>query len=449
MFLAPAVIVFVGVAGKNHEPVERQLGPVFEKAGVTEMVLPDADLAQIARHNEASREVVRNLHVDGVIGGAMIVANGQQTFRLVIYDGDGKMRSLDETPVAGKKLTSGDLEVLAINLVDEVGELSHRGHKSDDRSEAIAAAIAAPPRPAPTRSAAPAELATPNFAPTTKPAVPAPPPRRPDPEPARVEEPAAPKQVAEADAVSLDEIEALTGGGDAAADGGSSTATATNDAGSTLHFHAGAGVALIGRVFTPPAALAGYTSTPVGGAQFAAGLSPTPRTSIDLVAERTLAMTTSLATGNAATTISRWQVDGGIALVDSGTRVVATAGLGHRAFSIDATSADRTPDNEYSYVALGARVDQPIGGKLAAHVRVELEPVFGGTDGMAMTLGPSTRWGLDVGAAVDYALMAHLVARAAFDYQRFSWAWDGAGARGSAGGSDSYPSGSLALRTEF
>lgn len=449
MFLAPAVIVFVGVAGKNHEQVERQLTPVFEKAGITEMVLPDADLAQIARHNEASREVVRNLHVDGVIGGAMIAANGQLTFRLVIYDGDGKMRSLDETPIAGKKLTSGDLEVLAINLTDEVGELAHRGRKADDRSEAIATAAAAPPRPLPARKATAAEIVTPSFAPTPKAALPAPPPRRDataDAKPA--EEPAA-KQVADADAVSLDEIEALTGGGDAAADGGSSTATATVEPGSTLHFHAGAGVALIGRVFTPPAALSGYTSTPVGGAQFAAGLSPTPRTSVELVAERTLAMTTSLATGNAATTISRWQVNGGLALVDHGTRLVATAGLGHRAFSIDATSADRTPDNEYSYVAFGARLDQPISGKLAAHATIELEPVFGGTDGMAMTLGPSTRWGLDVGAAVDYTVVAHLVARASFDYQRFSWAWDGAGARGAAGGSDSYPSGSLALRTEF
>ncbi|MEO8548837.1 MAG: hypothetical protein ABI678_02645 [Kofleriaceae bacterium] len=443
MFFAPAVIVFVGVAGKHHDVVERQLAPVFEKAGVTELVLPDADLAQIARHNDASREVVRNLHVDGVIGGAMIVANGQQTFRLVIYDGDGKMRSLGETPVPGTKLSSGDLEVLAINLTDEVGELAHRGRNADDRSEAIAAAIAAPPRPAPTRTAAPAELATPSFAPTPKPAKPAIPP----PPPPR--EPAAPKQVADADAVSLDEIEALTGGDDAPVDGGSSTATATVDAAATLHFHVGAGVALIGRVFTPPAALAGYTSTPVGGAQFTAGISPTPRTSLDLMAERTLGMSTSLAMGTASTTISRWQVDGGLALVDAGTRIVATAGIGHRAFSIDATSPDRTPDNEYSYVALGARLEQPIGTRVVVRARLDVEPVFGGTDGMAMTLGPSTRWGLDVGAALDYTLASHLVARAGFDYQRFSWAWDGAGARGAGGGSDSYPSGTLALRTEF
>ena len=66
-----------------------------------------------------------------------------------------------------------------------------------------------------------------------------------------------------------------------------------------------------------------------------------------------------------------------------------------------------------------------------------------------MTIGPSTRWGLDLGAALEYRVMAHLVARGAFDYQRFSWSWDGAGARAAGGGSDSYPSGSLALRSEF
>jgi hypothetical protein len=246
----------------------------------------------------------------------------------------------------------------------------------------------------------------------------------------------------------MDEIEAMTGGGDTPIDGGSSTATAAAPE-STLHLHVGAGFALIGRSFTPPMALNGFTSTPVGGAQFAAGVAPTERTSLDVMAERTLAMTTSLAAGAASTAISRWEVNGGYALVDHGTEIVANLGLGHRAFSIESTDPSRTPDNEYNYVTIGARLAQPIGDRIVLRGELELEPVFGGTDGMQMALGPSTRWGLDVGAALEYRLASHIVARGAFDYQRFSWSWDAAGARAAGGASDSYPSGSLALRTEF
>jgi len=465
MFLAPT-IVFVGIAGNHHEVVEKQLAPVFEKAGVQELVIPMPDLGQLARHTDASKDIVKKLHVDGVISGALITAGGQKTFRIVIYDGNGNMRSLDETPLAGKKLTGGDLEVLAINLTDEVGDLG-KGKKpaGGPRAEALADVEIDPPKKAPPaipapparkavvrddeeappgmpaakksgKSAPKAELATPAFADTPA---------------SETEHEAAPKETADASAVSMDEIEAMTGGGDGATiDGGSSTATAPAPE-STLHLHVGGGFAVIGRVFTPPMALNGFTSTPVGGEQFAADVAPTARTSLDVMAERTLSMTTTLATGTASTVVSRWEINGGYALAghDGGTRLVANLGLGHRAFSMESTDPSRSPDNEYNYVLLGARLAQPLGDKVTLRGEVELEPVFGGADGMQMTLGPSTRWGLDVGAALEYKLAAHFVARGAFDYQRFSWSWDAAGARAAGGASDSYPSGSVAVRTEF
>ena len=113
MIFAEAVIVFVGVAGSHHEVVERQLAPLLDHAGVNEMVIPAADLAAIVRHSDASRDAVKRLHVDGVFGGALITANGQQTFRFVIYDGKGNMRSLGETPLSSPKLSSSDLEIAA------------------------------------------------------------------------------------------------------------------------------------------------------------------------------------------------------------------------------------------------------------------------------------------------------------------------------------------------
>ncbi len=150
MMIAQALVVFVGVAGHHHEAVEHQLSPVLDRAGVVEMAIPAPDLAQIARHSEASREIIKKLHVEGVIGGALIKAHGQETFRVVVYDGNGNMRSLGETPLSGRrsKLTSGDFEVLGINLTDEVGELSHG--RNTERPQTMAKA------PAPSRRSAPA-----------------------------------------------------------------------------------------------------------------------------------------------------------------------------------------------------------------------------------------------------------------------------------------------------
>jgi hypothetical protein len=262
---------------------------------------------------------------------------------------------------------------------------------------------------------------------------------------------AAPKQVADASAVSIDEIEAMTDGGPETTGGGSLVDAPPKAApDSTLHLHVDAGLGMTGRVFSAPAGVTGYSSSPVSTVHFAAGVAPTERTSIDVAAERTISMSTSLDSGSASTMISRWQVDGGLALIDSGVKLTANLGLGHRAFTIDATeTGGRTPDSEYNYVALGARIAAPIGSRAVLRGLVELEPVFGGADSMQMALGSSSRWGLDVGAAFEYSLAEHFVASAAFDFQRFSWSWDAAGARAATGASDSYPTATLALRSAF
>jgi hypothetical protein len=434
MIFLDAIIVFVGVAGNHHAAVEHQLGPVLDRAGVNELVVPAADLAAIVRHSDASRDVVKNLHVDGVIGGALITSGGQQAFRLVIYDGKGNMRSLGETPLAGDKLTVDDLEVLGINLTEEVTSLQPAS--APHTTLAVAPLIPAPP---PTRVAS----AMPVRAPRTPIPTPAPEPDLVVDSPAPT--PAAPTQVADASAVSLDEIEAMTGGGSLA-----DTAPPKVAADSTLHLHVDAGLGVTGRAFSAPAGVTGYSSSPVSTVHFAAGIAPTERTSIDVAAERTISMSTALDSGSASTMISRWQIDGGLALIDSGVRITANLGLGHRAFTIDATEAGgRTPDSEYNYVALGAHIAKPIGDSVMLRGIVELEPVFGGADAMQMSLGSSSRWGLDVGAAFEYTLSQHFIASAAFDLQRFSWSWDAAGARAATGASDSYPTATLALRSAF
>lgn len=427
MIFAEAVIVFIGVAGNHHEVVERQLAPLLDHAGINELVVPASDLAAIVRHSEASRDVVTKLHVDGVLAGALITANGQQTFRFVIYDGAGNMRSLGETPLIGPKLSTSDLEVLGLNLGEEVSSLQASANKHT------------PAAPAPAPSPAPA------VTPTRQAALPAP--TAPTSPPVAVDPitPAPPREATPpvASAVTVADIEAMTG------DGGSGSVTELTSTveppSATLHLHVDAGLGMTGRVFAAPAGVTGYSSTPVGTMYFGSGVTPTERTSIDLAAERTISMSTALDAGRASTSISRWQIDGGYALMTGKTTVVASVGVGNRAFSINAVaSGGRTPDSEYNYVAVGARIAHAFGPRVTVRGRVELEPVFGGVDGMAMMLGTAARWGLDVGAALDLDLVHHLAARAAFDYQRFAWSWAAAGSA-----ADSYPTATVALRSEF
>lgn len=423
MFLAP-VIVFAGVAGGHHDKVEHQLAPVLAKIGVSQVAMAPADLAQLARHSDRAKAIVAALHVDGVIGGALVTAGGALTFRVVIYDGQGNMRSLGETPLATASLTKDDLEVLASNLGSEVDDLGKLVAKEPKPEPAPA------PKPAPAPApAAPTVIAEPQWEGDAKPEPQAP--------------PASSESVQSSPSsgdVSMAEIEAMTGG-----DPSGIAATSTPASTDTLHLHLGAGLALIGRTFGAPSGLAGYTSTPVGGAHFTAGIAPTAHATVDFAADRTLGMSTTLASGNAITVISRWDATAGYSFIP---QLAGTIGLGHRGFSIESADPGRSPDNEYNYVAIGMRLQQPIGERFVLRGNFAFEPVFAGTDGMEMALGPSTRWGLDLGIGLDLRVSAHISARAAFDYQRFSWSWD-AGARGASGAADNYPSGSLGLATEL
>jgi hypothetical protein len=494
MLLSQLAIVFVGIAGNHHEVVEHQLAPVLEKAGVNELVIPDGDVGTLARHNDQSRAIVRALHVDGVIGGALVKANGVLNFRLVIFDGDGNLKSLGETPLTKNKLSKDDLEVFGMNLDEELSGLAkhHPAVKPEpapapapkpEPQKPIKVAMNTPPRA--TAAAAPHALAEINFdsdetppnlgpAPTKrdakKPAPPAPVPATHDDDeappglaaakpkqlaapapkhdeaPAEAHHDAAPTETA--DAVSLDDIEAATGTGETV-DGGSATAT-TIAAASTLHLHAGLTLGLAGRVFAPgTAAVTGYSSNPVGAAGFEVGVAPTARTSLSASAERTIQMSSAVSDGMASTAMTRWQVEGNYALTRGAIVIAPTVGVGHRSFSIDSTDPSRSPDGDYTYLVLGATIAKPIGSSLTLRGLAAFEPVVGGVEPTEMAFGDASRWALDVGASLELHLRTHVFARAAVEYQRFQLSWDAAGARGAGGAADSYPSGTLSLGADY
>ncbi len=439
MFLAPAVIVFVGVAGKHPEQVQRQLEPVLAHAHVAPRTVSKAELASLARHSDDSKTIVQSLHVDGVVGGALIESGGSLTLRVVIYDGDGNLKSLGETPLGGVKISKDELDVLGENLDDELGGIHHKNGVATSEPKQEVADIdfdtpAAPPPP-PKRKAPPA--AEIGFAPDADnhdaPSLGGTPPHQ-----------AAPTETA--DAVSLDDVASLN---NSTEDTGDSTATATAPAEHALHLHANGGFGLASRSFSGPSGLMGYSSSAVGTARVAAGVEPVGHLSLDAMAETALGMSTPIGSSTASTSMSRYEITASYAFGSGAVSIAPTFGYGERAFSIDSSATGRSPDTSYGYLILGANAAYALNQRFTLRALAALEPVTGGEDPTAMEFGAATRWALDAGAGLDVRLWTHVLARAAFDYQRFSWSWSAAGSRSTNGATDSYPTAAISIGAEY
>jgi hypothetical protein len=445
MFLAPAVIVFIGVAGKHPEQVQRQLEPVLAHAHVAPRTVAKAELASLARHSDDSKTIVQSLHVDGVVGGALIESGGSLTLRVVIYDGEGNLKSLGETPLGGRAMSKDELEVLGENLDDELGGIHHKAgvaaaepkqEVADIDFDAPAPKAAAAPPPPKHKAASPAEI---GFAPDADnhdaPSLGGEPSHQ-----------AAPTETA--DAVSLDDVASLNNSplDDATGD---SSATASTPAEHALHLHANGGFGLASRSFSGPSGLMGYTSSAVGTARVAAGIEPVGRLSLDAMAETALGMSTPIGNSTASTSMSRYEITASYAFGGGAVSIAPTFGYGERAFSIDSSATGRSPDTSYGYLILGANAAYVLGQRFTLRALAALEPVTGGEDPTAMEFGAATRWAIDAGAGLDMRLWSHVLARAAFDYQRFSWSWSAAGSRSTNGATDSYPTAAISIGAEY
>ena len=456
--LAGLSVVFVGITGGNAGKVDQQVQSVVSTAHVERTTVPTATVRTLARHGEGSRELVSQLHVDGVIGGELVVDHGQLSLHLVIYDGQGAMKSYNEISIAGRTLTKDELAVLRDNIVDEVANLVPAEPKQKLRAQPVA--VAAPvakvvpvakvakaerkPAKAPKKGAIADPFANAEIEMDPTPAAPL----------ATTKHEAAAVETADAStpadgAVSVDELMAATSGAevDLGSAGSVTTAALSPD---SLHLAAELGFGVTGRNFSPgPATVAAYSSTPVGALRAAAHVQPTARTRLDASIERTMSMSTPLAGGAAATVMSRWEVSGSYTLVHGGIDLRANLGLGHRAFSINSVDPARSPDGDYNYLLAGATAALPIGNKITLEGMLAFEPVLGGTDATQMSFGGASRWAVDAGVAAELRPLEHVFARLAFDYQRFGWSWDSAGARGQGGAVDAYPSGMLSLGAHY
>ncbi len=455
-FLPALSVVFVGITGGGAGKVDHQVQTVVEAEHVERANLPIATVRTLARHGEGSQELVERMHVDGVIGGELVVDHGQLSLHLVIYNGAGKMKSYNEIAIAGRVLTKSELDVLHDNLVDEIANLG--APKVRPQPQPVIAAAgkveAAAYKPTPKVAAKPVTkpaIADPfataeiemdaeqsaTIAPSTRKA-------------ATETHEAAPVATADAsDAVSAAELEALTSGAEVDQRGGGIVAVSAISP-DALHLAAELGFGLAGRSFSPgPSTVAAYSSSPVGAIHLGAHVQPTERTRLDASLERTMSMTTALAGGSADTQMTRWEVAGAYTLVRGAVDVRARVGLGHRSFSIDSLDPARSPDGDYDYLIAGATASLPIGDRITLEGNLALEPVLWGNDSTQMSFGAASRWAVDAGIAAEVRPIHHVFIRASLDYQRFSWSWDAAGARGAGGAVDAYPSGMLSLGAQM
>lgn len=419
--LALLDVVFLGMVGADPGHVGTQLAAVDGR--VHAMKIPAADAATLVHHGENAREIVEKLGVDGAYVAEVVADHGSYTLRVMVYAADGGVRSMTEIPLAGKALTKDELDVVKGNLGDELaGLIRIAAKKAPPKVEPKPAKVE--PKPAKVVEPKPVKVEPKVVEPEIEL----------DPSP-----PAAPAPVASADdgdSVSADEIAAFSASAKAE--------PAAKSAAPELHLDASAGLAVVSRSFAPgTASVIGYSSAPVGAARVDAHVEPARHLVLGLALEQSLGMTTSLGDGDAPTDMSRWEVTAAYAIGGDRIQLAPTLGYGHRAFSITSQDAARSPDGTYQYLVIGATAAMHVGSRVRVVGNVAFEPVTSGLEPSEMSLGDARRWAIDMGIAVEARATEHVFVRAALDYQRFQWAWE------MASGSDSYPSGAVALGLHY
>jgi len=397
MVFAQLAVVFVGVTGARHEQIEKQLAPALDKAGVVQLTVPDKDRSALLKHTGASREIVRKLHVGGVVAGELTGTAKARRFRVVIYDGAGKLESESESPISAKGLERVDLDVFATNLDSALGaELKHPKAQPTTRSD-----------PKHDDSDAPPGL------PGQKPA---------------------PKAVAKVDPFSAPEEQPTT----------TTAAASPSKGGPAVHVRAGLTLGFVGRSLSADAGtIMPYTSTPVGTLGVDARLGFGARFAVSGSYEHTLVMHSDVSGTDVTSGIGRFRIAASYDLVQGSVELAPVVGLGGRTFGIDTTSTSRTPDNGYTYVIVGAELGKALGERVALRGLFEFEPAIGGTQPEVMGVH-AARYGLDFGAALEIQATRLIFLRGAFDYQLLFSSWSGAGSA-----TDGYYTATLAAGAAF
>lgn len=444
MFLPGLAVIFAGLLGGDGK-LDAQVKTVVRELRVKPVSIPQSSVRKLTRHGGATRELVRSLNVEGVIACEVIKVRGSRSLRIVIYEGDGRLKAYSEIPIGRRGLTRSALAVLVSNLRADVTAMRESGAES----EPARARSAKPKRVEPDPEPDPTIVIDDDGETPRAPSEPAP--RRSLVADDDGENPLAPKtspqthrDVAAADAAdSTEEVAALTAG--------ASEPTPSTTA-HTLRVGVAGGVGVASRSFRPaPSTVLPYSASPVPTLLVEARVQPARWLAVTLGAERTLQLTTAMGDGSAApTTISRWEAAATYTVATLGALQLAPRlGAGRRSFAIESVLTERSPDSDYNYLIAGLEASAQLGARITLRARAAFEPVLSGAEPTGMALGDTSRWALEVGAGVEVRASEHLFVRASALYQRFHWSWDMAGEQAAGRAVDEYPSGALALGVDY
>lgn len=407
--LATLMVFYVGVSGPNSARVDRQVHSLLDLGGgdLTSAHLSKSEQHKLASHGSGAREIVRGLHGDGVIAGELIDDDGT-TLRLVVYNGDGAMLDFIELPLDTHALAKGDVESLRETVLPDLKRIA-RSKPAPEPEIEVDDPPAADDPPAPVADA--------------------------DDETAAADD--------DDDTVSADDIDAEI------AAQGADIPDGDDDTPAPLRIRASAGVSLLTRTFAGPSSIASYSSVPVAGARIAAEVIPEPHVALTVEGEHTVAMSSMVHGAATSTEIEHWQARGALCKPMGGLDLEALLGVGRRTFKMDSHDPGRSPDGDYAYALVGARIGAKVGDRVTLHGLAAFEPVLAGTEPTMATFGPARRWALEVGGDVEVMATSHVYVDGAAGYQRFTWSWDMAGARGAGGAVDQYPSASISVGARY
>jgi hypothetical protein len=378
-----ATVTFVGVVGPGAPRLERQIATLLSReTGAEEYALPESAREQLALRRPGAAAVVRGMQSEAVVVARLTVEKGFHTLRLMVYDKNGRVRGLFDVPLGELALDRFALNLIRREFIPVVAELAP-------------AQPSAPTRPPPTPTEPP-EPQRPGEEPP-----PPPPPPSPDAHPTTFNE---------------------------------------------LMTELTVGLGIIGRNFTAaPPSVPGYSSQAVGALRLDGEARPVSFLALAFVFDRALQLTTQIGDETAPSTLTRWQAEALGRWPFSMGSFDAGLGVGQRTFSVESKNAMRTPDGDYGYAMVAARLELDLLDNLHGRLGLAYDPVLTGDQPLASSFGNAARWGFEGTLDIEFLPVPWLFLRAHGGWQRFSWSWSQAGARGAGGATDNYLDAVLSL----
>jgi hypothetical protein len=390
-------VVFAGILGNGNPEAPKIshdiLSTVQTLVPLEEITLPKASMVALTRNTAASKQLVANLGVDGIIVGELVGRKGPLTLRIAVYSGTGVRRSFSEMSLRGRELGADQILVITENLAEEIRLL------------------APAEKPKPARKVVPVvEAASAPMAPLGD--------DEEDPL-AKKQNRAATKAVAAAEPASTDDEVAAP-----------AVSAAAPQRRTWRVLRLAGGIGIVARKFTPGETMVRqYSAAPVASIGVAGQLRPLRRVAVDGLWDRSLTMHSPLNMMAVPTTISRWEVAANVLATTGRVVVAARGGVGRRWFVMDTDTATRSPDRDYLYAIAGASVSAALARPIALTINAAFQPVIAGDGG----------WAVGAGATLDITVHGPIHARIGGDVQRFT----------SAGAVDLFPSGMASVAAVY